>query len=101
MKKPDINKRVQNLIDKMYPSRSLTKAQYDSVKKFLVNTKAFQAEFKKVQLSRSYNRDRDVVYSIPITLHMTELEIKKYLQKDILIPIKLHYLKRSHKRSES
>ena len=90
MRKPTVNKRVQNLIDKMYPSKNLTKVQYNSVKKFLVNTKAMQAEIKKIQLSRSYKRAKDVVYPIPITLYMTKQEMKKYLKKkdlDIIIPI--------------
>ena len=69
MRKPNINKRVQNLIDKMYPSKSLSKVQYKSVKKFIVNTKAMQSEIKKIQSYRSYKRAKDVVYPISITLY--------------------------------
>src|ERR1044072_802872 len=90
VRKPNIHKRVQKLTDKMYPSKNLTKVQYNSVKKFIVNTKAMQSEIKQVQLSRRYNRAKDVVYPIPVTLCMTKHEMKKYLKKkdlDIIIQI--------------
>ena len=51
----------------MYPSKSLSKVQYKSVKKFIVNTKEMQSEIKKIQSSRSYKEAKDVLYPIPAT----------------------------------
>jgi len=90
MRKPDIEKSVRKLVDKMYPSKNLTKVQYNSVKKFIVNTKAFQSQIKKIQSSKSYRRAQDIVYPIPVTLYMTKQQINKYQKKkdlDIIIPI--------------
>jgi hypothetical protein len=88
MKHPLIAERVDNLINKLYPSKNLSNTQYNSLRKFFINTKAIKENLlRNVKSSptiqekrnvRSQKKSIDKIQSIPDTLFLENEELKRY-----------------------